>query len=58
MIEDHLGELAFHFGEAATGDASGNAVDYACRAGERAQRLLAYEDSAELAATLSPLLAG
>jgi len=43
----HLAELAYHFFEAsfADGDAA-KAVDYARRAGDRARKLLAYEDAA------------
>jgi tetratricopeptide (TPR) repeat protein len=45
-LEPHLAELAHHFLAAAAGGDSSRAVSYATRAGERAFRLLAYEDAA------------
>ena len=48
QLDAHVAELAFHFGEAAAGDTTLKAVDYACRAGTRAQRLLAYEEAASM----------
>jgi AAA ATPase domain len=46
--EQHLAELAFHFFEAARGDAAvaNKAIDYATRAGEQATAALAYEEAA------------
>src|SRR5947208_1920321 len=44
--EPHLGELAHHFCEGAPGGGVDKAVDYARRAGDRAQSLLAYEEAA------------
>lgn len=46
--EPHLAELAHHFYEAAPGDGGDRAVDYAGRAGDRAVRLLAYEEAVRL----------
>jgi DNA-binding SARP family transcriptional activator len=46
--EQHLAELAHHFFEAVPGGDAGKALDYALRAGERAVRLLAYEEAARL----------
>jgi DNA-binding SARP family transcriptional activator/tetratricopeptide (TPR) repeat protein len=46
--EPHLAEIAYHFFEAAPGGDRERAVAYARRAGEQAQRLLAYEESARL----------
>src|SRR5712691_1499575 len=46
--EPHLAELAHHFSEAAAGGDVGKAIDYARRAGERASRLLAYEEAVRL----------
>ena len=46
--EPHVAELAHHFYEAAPGDGSGKAVDYARRAGDRAVSLLAYEEAIRL----------
>jgi len=43
--EPHLDELAHHFFEAAAGGGAQKAVEYSTRAGDRALRLLAYEDS-------------
>jgi hypothetical protein len=45
-IEAHLPELAHHFGEAAAGGGLQKAVDYAVRAAQRADQLLAFEDAA------------
>jgi AAA ATPase domain len=46
--EPHLGELAFHYYEAASSDPSvaTKAIDYAARAGRRASFALAYEEAA------------
>ena len=44
--EPHLAELAHHFLEALPGGDVEKAVDYATRAGERANTQLAYEDAA------------
>jgi tetratricopeptide (TPR) repeat protein len=44
----HLAELAHHFFEAAPLGDTGNAVDFARRAGEEAVRSLAYEEAARL----------
>src|SRR5439155_26197165 len=41
----HLDELAHHFFQAAAGGGAQKAVEYSTRAGDRALRLLAYEDS-------------
>jgi tetratricopeptide (TPR) repeat protein len=46
--EPHLAELAHHFVSAVAGGEVEKAVDYARRAGERAARLLAYEEAARL----------
>ena len=46
--EPHLAELAHHFLQAAPGGWAAKAVDYAARAGERAMRLLAYEEADRL----------
>src|SRR5439155_22819095 len=43
--EPHLDELAYHFFQAAAGGGAQKAVEYSTRAGDRALRLLAYEDS-------------
>jgi tetratricopeptide (TPR) repeat protein len=45
-FDPHLDELAYHAFEAATGGAADRAVGYAFYAGNRAMRLLAYEDAA------------
>ena len=45
-LAPHLAELAHHFFEASTDAGAAKAVDYARRAGERANALLAYEDAA------------
>jgi len=44
--EPHVAELAHHFVEAAPGGEVDKALDYAQRAGERALKLLAYEEAA------------
>jgi predicted ATPase len=44
-LEPYVAELAFHFFQAAPGDAGEKAVAYAQRAGERAMKLLAYEEA-------------
>ena len=46
--EPHLAELAHHFFEATPGGDARKALEYAKRAGERAVRLLAYEEAARL----------
>jgi DNA-binding SARP family transcriptional activator/tetratricopeptide (TPR) repeat protein len=46
--EPHLAEIAHHFFQAATGGEHDRAIDYARRAGERAGRLLAYEEAVRL----------
>jgi tetratricopeptide (TPR) repeat protein len=46
LLDDHLSELAHHFGQAALAGAAAKAVEYAVRAGERAAAQLAYEDAA------------
>jgi tetratricopeptide (TPR) repeat protein len=46
--ESHLAELAHHFFASAPGEGSPKAVDYARRAGDRAVRLLAYEEAVRL----------
>ncbi|MEX0665483.1 MAG: AAA family ATPase [Acidimicrobiia bacterium] len=45
-IEDHLDELAHHYGEGALAGDATKAVDYARRAGERAMSELAFEAAA------------
>jgi DNA-binding CsgD family transcriptional regulator len=45
-VEPHLAELAAHFGHAALDGDAEPAIAYAARAGERAGRLLAYEEAA------------
>ena len=47
-LDPHLAELAHHFHEAAPGGASDLAISYAWRAGDRAARLLAYEEAVRL----------
>jgi hypothetical protein len=47
-LEPHLAELAYHAFEAAPGGKAGMAIDYARRAGDRALRLLAYEEAVRL----------
>jgi tetratricopeptide (TPR) repeat protein len=47
-LEPHLAELAHHFARAAPGGGVEKAIAYARRAGERAIRLLAYEEAARL----------
>jgi tetratricopeptide (TPR) repeat protein len=47
-IEPHLAEVAHHYVAAAPSGYAEKAVDYATRAGERAMRLLAYEDAERL----------
>ncbi|MGH3040689.1 MAG: ATP-binding protein, partial [Gaiellaceae bacterium] len=48
LIEPHLAELAHHFTQAAPAGDPGKAVDYASRAGDRAVRVLAYEEAVRL----------
>lgn len=43
--EPHLAELAHHFLEAARAGSKDKAIEYAHRAGDRASRLLAYEEA-------------
>jgi class 3 adenylate cyclase/tetratricopeptide (TPR) repeat protein len=45
-IDLHLGQLAYHFGEAAEGGGAAKAVGYARRAAEAAMGVLAYEEAA------------
>ncbi|HXQ21077.1 MAG TPA: hypothetical protein VN812_05340 [Candidatus Acidoferrales bacterium] len=45
-LDPHLAEIAHHFGQAARAEDAGQAIDYAARAGQRAFRLLAYEEAA------------
>jgi tetratricopeptide (TPR) repeat protein len=47
-LEPHLAELAYHFARAAPAGEVDRAVAYARRAGDRAIRLLAYEEAARL----------
>jgi DNA-binding SARP family transcriptional activator len=47
-LDPHLAELARHFFEAAAGGDHDMAITYARRAGEQAERMLAYEESARL----------
>jgi tetratricopeptide (TPR) repeat protein len=44
-LERHVSELAHHFCQAAPAGVAEKAVDYAVRAGQRAMRLLAYEEA-------------
>jgi DNA-binding SARP family transcriptional activator len=56
-LDEQLAELAHHFSEAAPGGGAAPAVHYARRAGERAVRLLAFEEAIRLfrmALALSP----
>jgi DNA-binding SARP family transcriptional activator/tetratricopeptide (TPR) repeat protein len=46
-LDEHLGELAHHFAEASKVSDASLAVSYSRRAGERAMRLLAYEEAAQ-----------
>jgi DNA-binding CsgD family transcriptional regulator/tetratricopeptide (TPR) repeat protein len=45
-LEEHYGQLAYHFFEADTSDETGKAIDYAMRAGNRHLALLAYAEAA------------
>ena len=45
-VDAHLSQLAYHFAEAAPGGDVEKAVDYARKAGARAQALFAYEEAA------------
>jgi tetratricopeptide (TPR) repeat protein len=47
-LDRHLAELAYHFFEASPQGDAGKAYDYARRAGDRAARLLAYEEAVRL----------
>ena len=47
-LEPHLTELAHHFFAAAPSGTADKAIEYTCRAGERAGGLLAYEEAARL----------
>src|SRR5205823_11086423 len=47
-LEPRVAELAHHYLQAAAGDYAAKAVDYAIRAGARAMRVLAYEESERL----------
>jgi class 3 adenylate cyclase/tetratricopeptide (TPR) repeat protein len=44
-LDDHLPELARHFGDAAIGGEAARAADYAARSGVRAAAALAFEDA-------------
>jgi DNA-binding winged helix-turn-helix (wHTH) protein/tetratricopeptide (TPR) repeat protein len=46
--DSRLGELAYHFSEAASAGIADKAVDYAIRAGDHAADALAHEDAARL----------
>ena len=46
--EEHLAELAYHFGASQQKDDARRALSYARRAGDRALALLAYEEAARL----------
>jgi len=46
-LDAHVTELAYHFLQAATSGGLDKAISYALRAAERANRLLAYEESAD-----------
>jgi tetratricopeptide (TPR) repeat protein len=48
VLEPHLAELAHHFTRAAPGGDVAKGVDYADRAGERAVRIVAYEEAVRL----------
>jgi DNA-binding SARP family transcriptional activator len=47
-LEPHLAELAHHFFEAGSGQGDDKALDYATRAGDRADAQAAYEEAARL----------
>jgi DNA-binding SARP family transcriptional activator len=47
-LDSHLGELSHHFVEAVSGGDAAKALDYTRRAGDRAQRLLAFEEAVRL----------
>src|SRR5262249_11691334 len=47
-LDQHLAELAYHALKSAPGGDVEKAVDYARRAGDRAARLLAYEEAIRL----------
>jgi DNA-binding SARP family transcriptional activator len=47
-IDDHLAELAHHFAAAIPAGTLDEAVDYARRAGDRAARILAFEEAVRL----------
>ena len=49
--EPHLAELAYHFLEGARAGSKQKAIEYARRAGDRAARLLAYEEAARFYGT-------
>jgi hypothetical protein len=44
-VEPHLGELAHHFYQSAPGGDVAKAIDYARRAGDRAEQMYAHEDA-------------
>ena len=44
-LDEHLGALAFHYGEAASSGCVDEAVIYACRAARHAMQALAFEDA-------------
>jgi tetratricopeptide (TPR) repeat protein len=47
VLDAHLAELAYHFGQGAIAGTAAKAVEYAVRAGEHALAQLAYEDAAQ-----------
>ena len=47
-IDDHLGELAYHYSQAAVGGLADKAIDYGRRAGDAALAGVAYEEAARL----------
>lgn len=47
-LDPHLGELAYHFSQAAVAGVADKAIDYARRAGDRAMAGVAYEEAARL----------
>jgi class 3 adenylate cyclase len=47
-LEPHLAELAYHFFQASLAGDTGKAIEYSIRAGERALRILAFEEATQL----------
>jgi class 3 adenylate cyclase/tetratricopeptide (TPR) repeat protein len=47
-LDPHLGELAYHFSQAAVAGVADKAIDYARRAGDRAMAGVAYEEAVRL----------